>query len=168
MAQPRSSLVRVFSQNAESAKLLQAPSNDTAQFPKRPPPEQRQRDDLSGDALTAYINGLETRLIDHMRRHAPRWHDRETRKILNRWNALQAQHPAPGWAAARDTATAARDYAAALVRDRLTIRMHRLGDIRIARYLGGHQQVDPLHLIFHGRSIQLEATKPRKITKNLE
>lgn len=168
MTQPRGSLVRVFSQNAESAKLLQAPSNDATQFPKRPPARERHRGDFSGEALSTYINVLETRLIDHMRRHAPRWHDRETRKILNRWNAPQAQHPAPGWAAARDTATAARDYAAVLVRDRLTARMHRLGDIRIARYLGGHQQVDPLHLIFHGKSIQLEATKPRKITKNLK
>lgn len=163
MVGPHGSLVRIFTESADTVKLLQPPSNDAVRFPKRPPVSERQTGDLSGDALSAYINGLESRLIDHMRRHAPRWHDRETRNVLNRWNAPQAKPPAPGWAAARDTVTEARDYAATLLRERLAAKMHRLGDIRIARYLGGYRQVDPLHLIFHDKSTALGKKFNQKI-----
>ncbi|WP_143530394.1 hypothetical protein [Rhizobium sp. RU36D] len=146
----------MFGASADTSKLLQSPSNDTGASIRRPPVPERANGDLSGEALARYINDLERRMIDHMRKHAPRWHNNETKAILKRWNVPQASHPAPNWAAPRDTVRDARDYAATLLKERLTSKMKTLGDIRIARYLGGHKQVDPLHLIFHDKSTVLD------------
>lgn len=160
---PHASLTRVFNAAADTSTRLKTPSNDTGASIRRPPVPERANGDLGGEALASYINGLESRLIDHMRKHAPRWHDKETRSILNRWHVPQASHPAPSWAAPRDTVKDARDYAATLLKERLTAKMRVLGDIRIARYLGGHKQVDPLHLIFHEKSTVLDNKFKQKL-----
>ncbi|MCM2396147.1 hypothetical protein NBH19_08650 [Rhizobium sp. S95] len=153
---PHASLTRIFNASADTSRILQKPSNQTGTVLRRPSVPERVNGDLSGEALARYINGLESRLIDHMRKHAPRWHNNETKTILKRWHAPQASHPVPSWAAPRDMVRDARDYAATLLKERLVSRMKTLGDIRIARYLGGHKQVDPLHLIFHEKSTVLD------------
>lgn len=122
---------------------------------RRPPVPQRATADYTGATMARYINGLDARLADHIRRHAPRWHDTETRRVLRRWSIPKADHPAPRWAAPRDKLKDARDYAGQLVRERIVARMRRLHDIRIARTLGGYGEVDPLHLLFHKRSAEL-------------
>ncbi|PWE55007.1 hypothetical protein DEM27_16250 [Metarhizobium album] len=160
---PHGALVRAFNASADTQKILDTSTSDTNTYPKRPSVKQRADGDLTGDALVAYINGLESRMIQHMRKSAPVWHSRETRKILERWNAPHANHPAPNWAVPRDTIKEARDYAALLLKERLTARMEKLGDIRIARYLGGYKQVDPLHLIFHEKSTSLHQKYKHKM-----
>ena len=121
---------------------------------RRLPAPQRGQADYAGETMARYINGLEARLIDHIRQHAPRWHDAETGRALRRWSIPAANHPAPSWATPRDTLTQARDYAGELVRERIVARMRRVHDIRIARTLGGYGEVDPLHLLFHKRSAE--------------
>lgn len=151
---------------AASGTAKETPSNDQpARFQKpaadlppeahlrRPPVSARAAGaDYSGETMARYISGLEARMVVHLRKHAPHWHDRETRKILLRWSAPQFKPAAPRWAPIIDRQAEARDYAAALLRERLHSRMQKIGDIRIARTLGGYGQVDPLHLIFHGRT----------------
>lgn len=118
--------------------------------------------DYSGETMARYIGGLETRLASHLRKHAPRWHQRETEKILRRWSVPQAKPPAPSWAGAPDRKAEAQDYAAALLRERLRSKLHKITDIRIARTLGGYGQVDPLHLIFHDRSTVFQVKNRQK------
>jgi hypothetical protein len=115
-------------------------------------PERAHGRDFSGKTMARYINGLEARLIDHMRKHAPRWQGKEAARVLDRWHRPAANHPAPSWAVSRDAMADAHDAAAAILRERLVARMGKLGDIRIARTLGGYKQADPLHLLFHNRS----------------
>lgn len=115
-------------------------------------PERAKGLDYTDKTMARYINGLEARLIDHMRKHAPRWQNKEAARVLATWHRPAANHPAPSWAASRDAMADAHDAAAALLRERLVARMGKLGDIRIARTLGGYKQADPLHLIFHNRS----------------
>lgn len=113
------------------------PTNDrkTDDAPRRPPPSERRQGDLSGTAMTRYLGGLEARLVDHVRRHAPHWHDAETYRVLNRWSAPRASHPAPSWAPPRNVQTEAREYAGQLVRERIAARLQRLHDIRMVRTL---------------------------------
>src|SRR5690606_28340210 len=125
--------------------------------------ERRAGRDFSGETMARYLHGLEARMTDHIRRHAPRWHQRETQKILLRWSVPQMTPAAPSWAPPVDRQAQARDYAAALLQERIRSRMHRIGDIRIARTLGGHGEVDPLHLIFHGRSTALHNKKTQEM-----
>lgn len=151
--------------DTESDLRFQRPANDsvlsgatldfgTDRHLRRPPVPQRERADYSGETMARYINGLDARLSDHIRRHAPRWHEQETRRILLRWSVPGADHPAPSWAVPRNVQADARDYAGQLVRERIVARMRRLHDIRIARTLGGYGEVDPLHLLFHKRSAE--------------
>lgn len=130
---------------------------------RRVPVPQRAEADYAGETMARYINGLEARMVEHMRKHVTHWQNNETRKILRRWSMPGANHPAPSWATPRDVLAEARDYAATLLRQRLASRMGKLGDIRIARYLGGHGEVDPLHLIFHNRSTRLDLKNKQKI-----
>lgn len=131
---------------------------------RRPSPRNRAKGvDYSGETMARYISGLEARMTAHFRKHAPDWHRKETQKILRRWSAPQPKAPAPRWAPPIDRQAEAQDYAAALLRERLRARMHRIGDIRIARTLGGHGQVDPLHLIFHDRSTVFKNKNRQKI-----
>lgn len=145
---------------------FQRPANDSAlpspasdfsrdRHLRRPGVPQRGRADYSGEMMDRYINGLDARLIDHIRKHAPQWHQQETRRILLRWSVPAADHPAPSWAMPRNVQAEARDYAGQLVRERIVAKMRRLHDIRVARTLGGYGQVDPLHLLFHKRSAEL-------------
>lgn len=138
---------------AETFSRAASPTLETDRHLARPSvPERAKGLDYSGKTMGNYINGLETRLIDHMRKHAPRWQQKEAVRVLNTWHTPTARHPAPSWARAPDTRADAADYAAALLRERVISRLQRLGDIRIARTLGGYKQADPLHLIFHNRS----------------
>lgn len=138
--------------------------HEPAQHLRRPPVVERNASDLKDEAMARYIGGLEARTIAHFRKHAPRWLRHETDKILRRWSAPQPK-PAPRWAPAIDRQSEARDYAAALLRERLRARMHRIGEIRIARTLGGYGQVDPLALIFHDRSVVFRETKPHRTNR---
>lgn len=115
---------------------------------KRPPVADRKTHDLNGTAMVAYISNVQKRLTSHLERHAPNWHSRETRKILMRWNAPRADHPAPNWAATmpRDVVRDARNYAASLLKERLEARKSRLESIRLIRNLDGEK---PLRVIFH-------------------
>jgi len=133
--------------SARSAKT----SFDTDKHLRRVPVPQRGEADYTGATMTRYIDGLDTRLADHIRKHAPRWHAQETRRILLRWSVPGATHPAPSWAPPRSVEADAREYAGQLVRERIVARLRRVHDIRIARTLGGYGEVDPLHLLFHGR-----------------
>lgn len=146
-----------------SAPLANA-GQASAQHPRRPPVTQRNAADLRDEAMARYIGGLEARTIAHFRKHAPRWLRHETDKILLRWSAPQPK-PAPRWAPAIDRRSEARDYAAALLRERLRARMHRIGEIRIVRTLGGYGQVDPLALIFHDRSTVFREAKPHRTNR---
>ena len=65
-------------------------------------PERAKGLDHTGKTMAQYINGLEARLIDHMRKHAPRWQQKEAARVLTTWHAPTAKHPAPSWAASRD------------------------------------------------------------------
>ena len=126
---------------------------DTDRHLARPSvPERAKGLDYTGKTMAQYINGLEARLIDHMRKHAPRWQKKVAARVLQTWHAPTARHPAPSWAASRDAMADANDAAAAILRERLVARMGQIGDIRIARTMGGYRQADPLHLIFHNRS----------------
>lgn len=137
----------------ESFARAASPTLDTDRHLARPSvPERTKGLDYTDKTMARYINGLEARLIDHMRKHAPRWQNKEAARVLNTWHRPAANHPAPSWAASRDAMADAHDAAAALLRERLIARMSRIGDIRIARTLGGYKQADPLHLIFHNRS----------------
>lgn len=129
---------------------------------KRVPVGQRGQSDFKGDAMVRYIANVEARTIAHFSKHAPRWLNKETDKIMQRWSAPQPKLT-PQWAPAIDRQTEARDYAAALLRERLRTRIHRIADIRIARTLGGYGQVDPLNLIFHDRSTVFREPKNSKI-----
>ena len=153
---------------------FQRPANDVpAQSPKadfgtdkhlrRPPVPQRAQADYTGETMARYINGLESRLSDHIRRHASIWHGNETRRVLRRWSMPGANHPAPSWATPRDVLQDARDYAGQLVRGRIVTRMRALQDIRISRTLGGYGEVDPLHLLFHKRPDQPAKTLKQKM-----
>ena len=145
---------------AESFARSASPTLDSDKHLSRPTVPERQKGlDYSDKTMARYINGLEARLIDHMRKHVPRWQQREAGRVLNTWHQPTAKHPAPSWATARNAMADAHDYAAALLRERLIARMSRIGDIRIARTLGGYRQADPLHLIFHNKSPAL----PNKI-----
>jgi hypothetical protein len=149
--------------NDGTASFQQSASGRTDIHLRRPSPRERAMGaDYSGETMARYISGLEARLVSHLRKHSPRWHQKETSKILKRWSAPQPK-PAPRWAPPIDRQAEAKDYAAALLRERLRSRMHKIGDIRIARTLGGYGQVDPLHLIFHGRSTVFQSRKRQKI-----
>jgi len=113
--------------------------------------------------MARYINGLDARLIDHICKHAPRWHAQETRRILLRWSVPGADHPAPSWAMPRNVQADARDYAGQLVRERIVAKMRRLHDIRVARTLGGYGQVAPLHLLFHSPSTAPQQRNRQKL-----
>lgn len=146
-------LARDTSQTDMFSRPATPQPSDTDRHLKRPSvPERAKGLDYAGDTMARYIGGLETRLVDHMRKHLPRWQQQESLRVLNTWHAPGARHPAPSWAAARDARADAADYAAALLRERFTSRLQRLGDIRIARMVGGYKQADPLHLIFHNRA----------------
>lgn len=161
---------------AASTMQSETPSNDqTTQFQKSVadlPPEAHLRRpavsmraagaDYSGETMARYISGLEARMAAHLRKHAPRWHDIEIRKILLRWSAPQLKPPAPRWAPRIDRQSEAQDYAAALLGERLRSRMHKIADIRIARTLGAYGQVDPLRLIY-GRSTAPQQGKRQKL-----
>src|SRR5690606_26800850 len=111
---------------------------------RRPSPRNRAKGvDYTGETMARYLSGLETRLARHIQKHSTRWHEAETRKILRRWSVPQAKPPAPRWAPPPNREKDARDYAAALLRERLRTRMQRLADIRIARTLGDEAQVRP-------------------------
>ncbi|WP_127144442.1 hypothetical protein [Pelagibacterium montanilacus] len=102
---------------------------------RRPSPQSRaQGVDYAGETMARYVSGLETRLAVHIKKHAPNWLEKEKHKILNRWSAPQPK-PAPSWAPPPDREKDARDYANALLKERLRSRMQRLADIRIARTL---------------------------------
>lgn len=138
---------------ADTFSRAASPTLDTDRQLARPGvPQRAEGRDLDGKTMARYINGLEARLVDHIRKHVPRWQQQESARVLNTWHAPTAKHPAPSWAAARDARADAADFAAALLRERVIARLQRLGDIRIARTLGGYKQADPLHLIFHNRS----------------
>lgn len=128
----------------------------------RPPVPHRERHDFKGDAMREYINDLEMRMVGHMRKHAPHWVDKESNRVHWRWTRPALNHPAPHGSTPRDVRQDARDYAAALVKERLVAKMGRLNDIRVARYLGGYKQVDPLHLIFHDRTTDLRKAMKQK------
>ena len=158
-------------QTTEIADAAQQPGNDPAVTAlqngigqesraglKRVPVAQRSQSDFKDGAMVHYIGDLEARTIAHFRKHAPRWLQRETRKIMQRWSAPQPKL-VPQWAPAIDRQVEARDYAAALLRERLRTRMHKIGEIRIARTLGGYGQVDPLNLLFHDRATVLREVK---------
>lgn len=164
--------------DAASAQGFQRPANDSVLSGAAPSPgteshlrrasvPQRAQADYSGETMARYINGLDARLIAHIRKHAPRWHDAETARVLRRWTIPKADHPAPSWATPRDVQADARDYAGQLVRMRIVAKMQRLHDIRVARTLGGHGEVDPLTPIFHGHSVASREMKPRR-TKRIQ
>lgn len=119
----------------DSAFSIAAQDFGTDRHLRRAPVPQRGQADYSGAAMARYINGLDARLIDHIRRHAPRWHAQETGRILARWSAPGADHPAPSWAPPRNVQAEARDYADQLVRERIVARLQRLHDIRMVRTL---------------------------------
>lgn len=124
------------------------------QYLRRPTVPQRARgEDFSGEKMARYIGGLEARLAMHLHKQAPRWLERETQKVLLRWSAPQLTPSGPSWAPAIDRAAHAREYATALVAQRLRARMHRLGDIRLSRALDGSARIDPLHRTFEQRAM---------------
>lgn len=116
----------------------------TDDAPRRPSPSERRQGDLSGTAMTRYLGGLEARLTDHVRRHAPHWHQAETSRVLNRWSAPRATHPAPSWAPPRNVQAEAREYAGQRVRERIAARFQRLHDIRLVRTLSDLGEVSLL------------------------
>jgi len=147
----------------EAAKVKEPNARPNA-FLRRPSVADRAKGmDYSGAAMARYVGDLETRMIVHLRKHALRWHQQETQKILRRWQVPQAKPPAPRWAQPIDRQAEARDYAAELLRERVRSRMHKIVDIRIARALGGYRQVDPLHLIFHDRSTVFKQRNRQKL-----
>lgn len=106
---------------------------------RRPPIPQRQEADLSGDDIARYMNGLRLRLVDHIEKNAPQWHAQETQRVMRRWAAPVANHPAPGWAGARDAAKDARIYAAKLIKERVASRLERFRGIAMVRLSQSNQ-----------------------------
>lgn len=154
---------RPVQSTAPDAAAFQRPANDLSppdaarsaaveNHLRRLPVPQRADADYTGETMARYITGLESRLTEHIRQHAPRWHAQETRRILHRWSMPGANHPAPSWAAPRDVQQDASDYAGHLVRTRIVSRMRRIHDIRIARTLASPGEADPLRRLFHKRS----------------
>lgn len=135
----------------ESAPPIAAQDFGTDKHLRRLPVPQRGQADYSGAAMARYINGLDARLIDHISRHAPRWHAQETGRILARWSAPGAVHPAPSWAPPRNIVSNARDYAGQLVRMRIVARVQRLHDIRLTRTLAEFGGNKPLCVRFQNR-----------------
>lgn len=127
------------------AAANEAQSNQkTDTFLRRPSPRNRgEGGDYTGETMAGYINGLEKRMLAHLRKHSPRWHERETAKILRRWSAPQFHAPAPRWAPPIDRQAAARDYAAALLHERLRTRMDRFGEIRAALLMNDGDRHQP-------------------------
>lgn len=115
---------------------------------RRPPVPQRANADHSGATMARYIDGLESRLTDHIRKHAPRWQAKEAGDILARWSVPSAAHPAPSWAPPRNIQADARDCAAQLVRGRIAARLQRLHDIRLTRLSANIGGVEPQSLRF--------------------
>lgn len=140
---------------------------NTGRHLRRPSVPERAKADYTGESMARYMSGLEARLTDHIRAHAPRWHGDETRRVLRRWSMPGHNHPAPSWATPRDVLADARDYAGHLVRERIVARMRRVHDIRIARTLGGYGEVDPLHLLFHKRPGEVEEKIKKSIKQNM-
>lgn len=65
---------------AETFSRAASPTLETDRHLARPSvPERAKGLDYSGKTMGRYINGLETRLIDHMRKHAPRWQQKGSR-----------------------------------------------------------------------------------------
>lgn len=105
-------------------------------FLRRPSPQSRAKGiDYTGKTMVRYIDGLEARMLAHMRKHAPHWHRQETEKILRKWSVPQLPAPAPRWAPPIDRRAEAKDYAAALLNERLRTRMDRFAEIRSARLI---------------------------------
>jgi len=122
-----------FQQAAASEESSQ---QGTDVFLRRPSPRNRAKGvDYTGKTMARYIDGLEARMLAHLRKHGPRWHQRETEKILRRWSAPQLPAPAPRWAPPIDRRTQAKEYAAALLNERLRARIDRFGEIRAAHLM---------------------------------
>lgn len=157
-----------------SELTFQRPANDvpaqsakadfgTDRHLRRPPVPQRGQADYGGATMARYINGLESRLTDHISRHAPRWHAQETSRILARWAVPGAAHPAPSWAPPRNVQADARDYAGHLVRERIVARIQRLHDIRLTRTLADLGGVEPQPMRFHSQ----ETAPSKKIRQSM-
>lgn len=102
-----------------------------------PPRLARPPRDRPADAKTmrAYVDNLEARMVHHVQRHTRLWVDRETGKILNRWNAPILRPSAPRGAPPRDVRREARQFAEELVLDRVQTRFRHFHALRHARGL---------------------------------
>lgn len=91
-------LTRASNDSGHSERFARAasPTLDTDRHLSRPSvPERAKGFDYSDKTMTRYISGLEARLIDHMRKHLPRWQAKEASRVLQSWHAPSAKHPAP-------------------------------------------------------------------------
>lgn len=134
----------------------------TDRYLRRVPVPQRGQADYIGETMARYVNGLEARLVDHIRQYAPYWQAQETRRVLKDWSKPGLHHPAPSWASPRDVLAEARDYAATRLRNRVAAKLNRLNDIRVSRQLDRLVPADPLKQVFHNQS-----TAAPKLRRNI-